>query len=217
MRETNTVQSLLRHPLAWDILSDTEKAEVLSLFPDKEHIQDANTPDARPNFMSLMNDDTFRHDCAAYTDNLRQGKFDPEWLACAWSASELRKTGEFDQHLVEKFESDWGIELSEEFKPRRREDGGQNDGCQNGHAQGQASRESTPILSKPSPSLREVKVQFDDEHRLEENTPEDGEPMDLDKLQFNNNHTMKQNLSLRRNHSPTRTDSGATGSDDEVA
>jgi hypothetical protein len=100
-------------------LDQDEKTEILSLFPDKGHILDAGTEDARPNFASLMNDDSFRYDCAAYTDNIAQGRHDPEWLASAWSAHERRRAGDFDKYLIDKLEEDWGVEIPEEMKVRR--------------------------------------------------------------------------------------------------
>jgi hypothetical protein len=105
--------------LTWTALDQEEKKEILSLFPDKGHILDAGTEDARPNFASLMNDDSFRYDCAAYTDNIAQGRHDPEWLASAWSAHERRKAGDFDKYLIDKLEEDWGVEIPEEMKIRR--------------------------------------------------------------------------------------------------
>lgn len=66
-----------------------------------------------------MNDDSFRYDCAAYTDNIAQGRHDPEWLASAWSAHERRRAGDFDTYLVDRLEEDWGVEIPEEMKARR--------------------------------------------------------------------------------------------------
>lgn len=66
-----------------------------------------------------MNDDSFRYDCAAYTDNIAQGRHDPEWLASAWSAHERRRAGDFDKYLIDKLEEDWGVEIPEEMKVRR--------------------------------------------------------------------------------------------------
>lgn len=66
-----------------------------------------------------MNDDSFRYDCAAYTDNIAQGRHDPEWLASAWSAHERRRAGDFDKYLIDKLEEDWGVEIPEEMKFRR--------------------------------------------------------------------------------------------------
>lgn len=105
--------------MAWDVLDAADRAEILSLFPDGEHVLDAGTPSARPDILSLRNDDTFRYDCAAYTENIAEGRFDPGWLECAWSAHERRKIGDFDEYLAEKFEEDWGVELPEEYKPKR--------------------------------------------------------------------------------------------------
>ncbi|KAM0246470.1 hypothetical protein ACHAQJ_010215 [Trichoderma viride] len=116
---TANLRSILCNPLTWTALDQDEKTEILSLFPDKGHILDAGTEDARPNFASLMNDDSFRYDCAAYTDNIAQGRHDPEWLASAWSAHERRKAGDFDKYLIDKLEEEWGVEIPDEMKIRR--------------------------------------------------------------------------------------------------
>lgn len=96
------------------------------MFPDGEHVLEPGTGDARPDFLSLKNDDTFRHDCAAYTENLAEGRYDPEWLQCAWSAHERRKMGDFDEHLATKFEEDWQVALPDDFKPKRQPEPTQN-------------------------------------------------------------------------------------------
>lgn len=105
--------------MAWTALDQDDKAEILALFPDKGHILDSGTEDARPNFASLMNDDSFRYDCAAYTENIAEGRHDPEWLASAWSAHERRKAGDFDKYLMDKLEQEWGVEIPEEMRIRR--------------------------------------------------------------------------------------------------
>ncbi|KAL7925590.1 Asx homology domain-containing protein [Trichoderma austrokoningii] len=116
---TANLRSILCNPLTWTALDQDDKTEILSLFPDKDHILDAGTEDARPDFASLMNDDSFRYDCAAYTDNIAQGRHDPEWLASAWSAHERRKAGDFDKYLIDKLEEEWGVKIPEEMKFRR--------------------------------------------------------------------------------------------------
>ncbi|KAL7945499.1 Asx homology domain-containing protein [Trichoderma barbatum] len=116
---TANLRSILCNPLTWAALDQDEKAEILALFPDKGHILDSGTEDARPNFGSLMNDDSFRYDCAVYTENIAQGRHDPEWLASAWSAHERRKAGEFDKYLGDKLEEEWGVEIPEDMKIRR--------------------------------------------------------------------------------------------------
>lgn len=147
-------QSLLSNPAAWDVLSPADRAEILSLFPGGEHVLESGTAAARPDILSLRNDDTFRHDCAAYTENLSEGRFDPGWLECAWSAHERRKIGDFDEHLAEKFEEDWGLALPEEYRPKRegvkREDVGNGEdergveegGCGAGAGEGVNGHES---------------------------------------------------------------------------
>ena len=105
--------------MAWEALDKEEKEEILSLFPDNQHILSAGTDQAQPDFVSLMNDDSFRYDCAAYVENMAQGRHDLEWLASAWSAHEQRKTGDFDEFLESKFEEEWGVEVPENMKANR--------------------------------------------------------------------------------------------------
>ena len=109
--------------MAWDVLSTEEKKEILALFPDAEHILNPGTDEARPNIVSLMNDDNFRHDCARYTENIDGGRHDREWLEQAWAAHERRKAGDFDSYLANKFEDDWGVEVPENLRPRRQRTG----------------------------------------------------------------------------------------------
>ncbi|KAL7958931.1 Asx homology domain-containing protein [Trichoderma compactum] len=132
------LRSILCNPMAWTALDQDDKAEILALFPDKGHILDSGTEDARPNFASLMNDDSFRYDCAAYTENIAEGRHDPEWLASAWSAHERRKAGDFDKHLMDKLEQDWGVEIPEEMRIRR--DLPETEKKTNGSANGDAPR-----------------------------------------------------------------------------
>ncbi|KAF4957746.1 hypothetical protein FSARC_11207 [Fusarium sarcochroum] len=113
------LRSILSNPMAWDILEKEEKADILTLFPDSQHILDPGTEDACPDFASLMNDDSFRYDCAAYTGNIAQGRHDPEWLAQAWAAHERRKIGDFDDYLDNKFKDEWDVELPLELKTNR--------------------------------------------------------------------------------------------------
>ncbi|KAF4988571.1 hypothetical protein FGRMN_9691 [Fusarium graminum] len=114
------LRSILSNPLTWDILQKEEKAEILALFPDSQHILGAGTEDACPDFASLMNDDTFRYDCAAYTENISQGRHDPEWLEQAWAAHERRKMGDFDEYLDNRFKDEWEVELPPELKTTRK-------------------------------------------------------------------------------------------------
>ncbi|GKU00478.1 hypothetical protein FLAG1_00254 [Fusarium langsethiae] len=113
------LRSILSNPMAWDVLEKEERVEILALFPDSQHILGADTEDACPDFASLMNDDSFRYDCAAYTENIAQGRYDPDWLAQAWAAHERRKMGDFDEHLDSKFKDDWNVDLPPELKTRR--------------------------------------------------------------------------------------------------
>ncbi|KPM41257.1 hypothetical protein AK830_g5275 [Neonectria ditissima] len=109
------LRTILSNPMTWDVLDKDDKAEILALFPDDQHVLGAGTDEACPDFASLMNDDSFRHDCAAYTENIAQGRHDPEWLASAWAAHERRRAGDFDEHLENKFREDWEAELTPEL------------------------------------------------------------------------------------------------------
>ncbi|OAA41716.1 hypothetical protein NOR_05224 [Metarhizium rileyi] len=117
------LRSVLSNPLAWTSLSVEERKEVLSLFPDMAHTLDADTDDARPNFETLMNDDSFRYDCAAYVDHLARGRHDPVWLEDAWRAHDRRKAGEFEEWLGDKFVEDWGVEIPDASKVKPKDEG----------------------------------------------------------------------------------------------
>ncbi|KAG5961478.1 hypothetical protein E4U57_007663 [Claviceps arundinis] len=105
---TSDLRTLLTHPVAWTSLTLEDRREILSLFPDPALILDADTDAARPDLESLINDDAFRADCAAYVEDLAHGRHDPQWLSDAWRAHERRKRGEFEEFLRRKFEEDWG-------------------------------------------------------------------------------------------------------------
>ncbi|EGX89569.1 hypothetical protein CCM_07821 [Cordyceps militaris CM01] len=111
------LRTILSNPMAWSSLDAADHAEILALFPDPRHIlaasEDGDTP-RRPDMASLRNDDSFRYDCAAYTESLAQGRHDPDWLAQAWAAHERRRAGDFDDFLRAKFESDWDVTLPPE-------------------------------------------------------------------------------------------------------
>lgn len=111
---------MLSNPLAWEALDPKDREEILALFPDKSHITEASEDGPRPNFASLMNDDSFRYDCAEYTENMSLGRYEQDWLSAAWSAHERRKLGDFDEYLLSKFEEEWAIELPAELKEQRR-------------------------------------------------------------------------------------------------
>lgn len=99
------------------MLDDEDKKEVLALFPDTRHILNANTPDARPNIMSLQNDNNFRHDTEEYVSNLKAGMHDPVWLRDAWAAHEARAAGQFDEYCIRRLEVDWKTTIPDELKP----------------------------------------------------------------------------------------------------
>ncbi|KAH7318322.1 Asx homology domain-containing protein [Stachybotrys elegans] len=101
---------VLSHPKAWEVLDEDEKAEILALLPEKSYITRENGQEA-PNINLLRCDDGFRHDCAYYTNNILEGRHDPEWLASAWAAHERRMAGEYNDYLDRKFEENWGVSL----------------------------------------------------------------------------------------------------------
>lgn len=111
------LRALLLHPQAWDLLSQEDKAEILALFPDDKHILDAATPNARPDVMSLQNDDNFRHDTEEYVSNLSRDMHDPSWLQDAWAAHGSRTAGNFDQFYIRRLEADWKTTIPDEMKP----------------------------------------------------------------------------------------------------
>ncbi|OLN84965.1 hypothetical protein CCHL11_04017 [Colletotrichum chlorophyti] len=113
------LRKILCQPAAWEVLSPDERAEIMALLPAGTRIIGSGTDDTHPDFDALRNDDNFRHDCATYTDNITQGKHDPEWLDQAWAAHQRRKAGDFDAYLAQKFEDEWSCELPEDFKPKR--------------------------------------------------------------------------------------------------
>ncbi|SPO00708.1 related to synaptobrevin SEC22 [Cephalotrichum gorgonifer] len=107
------LRAVLQHPLAWDILTPDERASILSHFPDETHVHGAGTPDARPNLESLLNDNSFRHDCARYAEGIASGWHDEQWLYEAWEAHERRAAGEFDGVLERALEEEWGVRVGE--------------------------------------------------------------------------------------------------------
>ena len=107
-------QAILQHPLAWDVLDPAERTLILSRFPDETHVLGSGTNDARPDLVSLLNDNNFRHDCARYAEGISNGWHDEQWLWEAWEAHEKRAAGEFDGVLERAFEEDWGVKLGEQ-------------------------------------------------------------------------------------------------------
>lgn len=137
--------------MAWDALDKDERDAILSLFPDDQHILAAGTDQAQPDFVSLMNDDSFRHDCAAYVENIAQGRHDVEWLESAWSAHQRRKIGDFDEHLESKFQEDWGVDVPAEMKPAR---------AASGASSGEASTAPSEEVPRSSPIADEIVVRL---------------------------------------------------------
>jgi hypothetical protein len=125
---------------------------VLAQFANDTHILDAGTPDARPNLVSLRNDDNFRHDCARYRENLESGWHDEDWLRQAWVAHEKMKRDDYDQFLREQFEAEWETELPKESKP---EDPKSDHGVEAGPSKSEQGAQerasgSTPVTPEPA-------------------------------------------------------------------
>ncbi|KAK7421342.1 hypothetical protein QQX98_002236 [Neonectria punicea] len=190
------LRTILSNPMAWDVLDKDDKAEILALFPDDQHVLGAGTDDACPDFASLMNDDSFRHDCAAYTENIAQGRHDPEWLASAWAAHERRRAGDFDEHLENKFKDDWEVELTPELK------------SQTGAA---APSEGDVTMEDPEPDqgdIRKDEIEAADE--LQAGVVDHREA----KIEANIAHKV---MAVSRPRRSTRTATGKDKSEDELA
>lgn len=99
---------------------------------------------------ALASDDNFRHDCAVYAENLSEGKHDSQWLEEAWAAHCMRKAGEFDGYLKQKFEMEWGEAIPDEIKARLNglpsacEQGGIQAGSGEAEGNGEAEVEAGP-------------------------------------------------------------------------
>lgn len=122
---------------------------MLSFFPDDTHILNAGTPDARPNPVSLRNDDNFRNDCARYSENIELGRHDDEWLSQAWTAHEKHKRGDFNDFLRDTFEEDWETELP---GANRAEDAESDDGSALGAPE--SAESSRLVTQETSPPTR---------------------------------------------------------------
>lgn len=151
---------MLLQPAAWDCLTPEDKEEILSLFPDQTHIVNACTPNARPNFESLKNDDNFRHDAEQYTTNLSKGMHDPEWLRDAWTAHQRRAAGEFDLFYIRKLQKDWDMKIPYEYRPTHLQKGAhdksanhesKNDDKTSDEGHAKTSESSTAMQSNQGP------------------------------------------------------------------
>ncbi|KLU89932.1 hypothetical protein MAPG_08899 [Magnaporthiopsis poae ATCC 64411] len=103
------LRSVLCHPSAWDGLSAAQQAKLLAVMPAR-FVKDAGTPAARPDALALSNSDDFRHDCARYVGNIRNGRHDPEWIRQAREAHDRRAAGDFDDYLRAKFKEDFDVD-----------------------------------------------------------------------------------------------------------
>ncbi|KAL2260891.1 hypothetical protein VTK26DRAFT_4999 [Humicola hyalothermophila] len=148
------LRGILLHPEAWEVLTEEEKRDVLAKFPDETRILNAGTSDARPNTVSLRNDNNFRHDCVRYCENLKAGRHDEEWLSQAWIAHEKHKRGDFDAFLREQFEEDWGIKLPDDSQPGHEKEDDQSEAhlSEPLHLNANESAAATESHQGPTPS-----------------------------------------------------------------
>lgn len=99
--------------MAWDILTDEEKGQILSKFPSRTTITDPDTPDTRPNVAALLNNNNFRNDVTRYQEGLSKGCHEPAWIQEAQAAHKARAVGCYDDFLATHFEEQWGMPISE--------------------------------------------------------------------------------------------------------
>ncbi|KAK3491553.1 Asx homology domain-containing protein [Neurospora crassa] len=109
------LRAILLLPRAWDVLTPDERKDILAKFPDDSHILDPGTEIARPDLVSLRNNDHFRYDCARYLENIARGRHDEQWLQEAWVAHEKHKRGDYDDFLIKEFENDWATKIPAEL------------------------------------------------------------------------------------------------------
>ncbi|KHE80219.1 hypothetical protein GE21DRAFT_7949 [Neurospora crassa] len=109
------LRAILLLPRAWDVLTPDERKDILAKFPDDSHILDPGTEIARPDLVSLRNNDHFRYDCARYLENIERGRHDEQWLQEAWVAHEKHKRGDYDDFLIKEFENDWATKIPAEL------------------------------------------------------------------------------------------------------
>ncbi|KAB5563107.1 Asx homology domain-containing protein [Coniochaeta sp. 2T2.1] len=176
-----SLRAILLHPKAWDVLPPADQEELrrmlehdrpasLSSSPSppgstgKNGKNDENsTPPkvvTRPNLTYLRSDDSFRSDCARYTENIQEGRHGPDWLVESWVAHERRKRGDFREYLRQKVERDWEVKVpvvevvKEEAEVR------------NGEVEDEMVKNGEEIQVKAG----------EDEKKADEEAPGDGEP-----------------------------------------
>lgn len=96
--------AILSNPQAWSILSDEEKETVRSLMPADMVYTEDGAPD--PQFLRYDND--WRNGLRLFSEDLQNGRYEPEWLEAAQEAAEMRRRGDFDSWKEEQFEEHWG-------------------------------------------------------------------------------------------------------------
>lgn len=123
------IRDILLHPRAWGVLSAGDRAELAAMLAlDRPASVTSSSPpspaeagnsgsqsevvaEARPDLDYLRSDDSFRFDCARYSENVGDGRHDEGWLAESWVAHERRKRGDFREYLAAKLERDWDVKL----------------------------------------------------------------------------------------------------------
>ncbi|KAI0525345.1 Asx homology domain-containing protein [Xylaria bambusicola] len=118
------LRELLCSPMVWDILTDEEKEQILSKFPNNSMILNPDTPQARPNVSALLNNNNFRNDVTQYQEGLGKGYHDPDWIREAQAAHRARVAGLYDDFVAADFEEKWDMPIP----GRPHDDTGVNEG-----------------------------------------------------------------------------------------
>jgi hypothetical protein len=200
------------------VLTPEERSDVLSKFPDKTQILNAGTPDARPNTVSLRNDDNFRYDCARYRENLELGRHDEEWLAQAWTAHEKHKRGDYDEFLRKQFEEDWGIELPKDITKLPGETIARNGrgGSKDAEEPKTALRRNSPRDSEQPESIRKTQPISQPENQAASESLQPPEPSSKD-LQSSSKSMLMLNIDpQKRREQPLVSDAVANKNSDKL-
>lgn len=98
----------MANPKAMSSLTETQAAIVISMMPDDKYV--ISGPDGKPQISQefLKYNGDWKHALNRFQDDLREGRFDLEWVAQAKKASEDRQKGKFDQHKDNAYEEFWG-------------------------------------------------------------------------------------------------------------
>jgi hypothetical protein len=102
------VQATLANPYAFDSLTSEQQEQLLALLPARNIVFDAFGR-RRPSAGFLLSNPDWAHSIGAFQDDLREGRFDPQWVGEAMEAHEQRRAGGFDKHKDNEYESFWGV------------------------------------------------------------------------------------------------------------